>query len=68
MMLKIVNRHLSPLNKKAAIAFVKANAKLEGAYLSYGDIKNASQLISHRQTADQLVEKVILRNRLRRAV
>lgn len=67
-MLKIVNRHFTPLNKKAELAFVKANSRFEDTYLSFGDMKNAVSLITYHQTADQLVESVILLSRLTRTV
>ena len=67
-MVRIVTRDFSSLNKKAELAFVKANARFEGERLSFTDMKNSAYLFSHRQTADQLVEKAILQNRLSRTV
>ena len=57
---------LTLLDQKRRFAFVGANATLEGHRLSYSDKKEAWKVIIGKQKADEIIERIMLQNGLRR--
>jgi len=60
--------HLPVLSKKEIVSFVIANFALEGQKLSRTDLKNISNILSGKESADDIVERILLREGLHRSV
>lgn len=59
-------KQLTELDTKSQYAFVKANAALEGQHLTFSDKKAVIKVIRGKESADDLIKKLIVQNRIHR--